>query len=40
MPPTIGLQQAKGFGLWVLRAVMSGRGGEVVYLARQNLLPH
>lgn len=39
MPPTIGLEQAKGFGLWMLRAVMSGRGDEVVDLARQNLLP-
>lgn len=39
MPPTIGLEQAKGFGLWMIRAVMSGRGDEVVDLAEQNLLP-
>ncbi len=39
MPPTIGLEQAKGFGLWMIRAVMSGRGSEVIDLARQNLLP-
>lgn len=39
MPPTIELEQAKGFGLWVLRAVMSGRGDEVLDLAKQNLLP-
>lgn len=39
MPPTIGLEQAKGFGLWMLRAVMSGRGDEVLDLAKQNLLP-
>lgn len=39
MPPTISLEQAKGFGLWMLRAVMSGRGDEVVDLAKQNLLP-
>lgn len=39
MPPTISLEQAKGFGLWALRAVMSGRGDEVVDLAKQNLLP-
>jgi pyruvate dehydrogenase (quinone) len=38
MPPTIGLEQVKGFSLWVLRAVMSGRGDEVVDLARENLL--
>ena len=38
MPPTIGVEQIKGFGLWVVRAVMSGRGDEVVDLARTNLL--
>ncbi|WFU31891.1 ubiquinone-dependent pyruvate dehydrogenase [Bradyrhizobium brasilense] len=39
MPPTITLEQVKGFSLWVLRAVMSGRGDEVVDLAKTNLLP-
>ena len=39
MPPTIGLEQAKGFGLWMLRAVMSGRGDQVLDLAKTNLLP-
>lgn len=39
MPPTIGLEQAKGFGLWMIRAVMSGRGDEVLDLGKQNLLP-
>ncbi len=39
MPPTIGVEQAKGFGLWMLRAVMSGRGDEVLDLGKQNLLP-
>ncbi len=38
MPPTIGLEQAKGFGLWMIRAVMSGRGDEVLDLAKTNLL--
>ena len=38
MPPTIGLDQVKGFGLWAIRAVMSGRGDAVVDLAKQNLL--
>ncbi|WP_158746907.1 ubiquinone-dependent pyruvate dehydrogenase [Acidisphaera sp. L21] len=38
MPPTIGLEQVKGFSLWVLRAVMSGRGDEVIDLAETNLL--
>jgi pyruvate dehydrogenase (quinone) len=39
MPPTIGLEQVKGFSVWLIRAVMSGRGDEVVDLARENLLP-
>ena len=39
MPPTIGAEQVKGFSLWLVRAVMSGRGDEVIDVARQNLLP-
>jgi pyruvate dehydrogenase (quinone) len=39
MPPAIGLEQVKGFSLWALRAVMSGRGDAVVDLAKTNLLP-
>ena len=39
MPPTIGAEQVKGFSLWVIRAVMSGRGDEVLDLAKTNLLP-
>jgi pyruvate dehydrogenase (quinone) len=39
MPPTITVEQVKGFSLWMLRAVMSGRGDEVVDLAKTNLLP-
>jgi len=39
MPPTITAEQVKGFSLWVLRAVMSGRGDTVVDLAKTNLLP-
>ncbi|MHC2086092.1 ubiquinone-dependent pyruvate dehydrogenase [Methylobacterium sp. CM6244] len=39
MPPTIGLEEVKGFSLWLLRAVMSGRGDAVVDLAKTNLLP-
>ena len=38
MPPTIGAEQVKGFSLWLIRAVLSGRGDEVIDLARQNLL--
>jgi pyruvate dehydrogenase (quinone) len=36
MPPSIGAAEIKGFGLWVLRAVMSGRGDEVMDLAKVN----
>jgi pyruvate dehydrogenase (quinone) len=38
MPPTITAEQVKGFSLWVLRAVMSGKGDEVLDLAKTNLL--
>ncbi|AUL49026.1 pyruvate dehydrogenase [Bordetella trematum] len=38
MPPTVTAAQVKGFGLWALRAVMSGRGDEVLDLAKENLL--
>lgn len=37
MPPTITLEEAKGFGLWALRTVVSGRGDELIDLARTNL---
>lgn len=39
MPPTIEPEQIKGFSLWLLCAVMSGRGDQVVDLVRTNLLP-
>ncbi|WP_046226411.1 ubiquinone-dependent pyruvate dehydrogenase [Paenibacillus dauci] len=38
MPPTITLQQAKGFSLWMARAIMNGRGDELIDLAKTNLL--
>ena len=38
MPPTIGLEQVKGFSLWMIKAVMSGRGDEVLDLAETNFL--
>ena len=37
MPPTVTLEQAKGFGLFMLKAVLSGRGDEVIDLAKTNL---
>jgi len=38
MPPTITYEEAKGFGLFLLKAVLNGRGDEVLDLARVNLL--
>jgi len=37
MPPKLQWAQAKGFSLYMLRAVLSGRGDEVVELAQTNL---
>jgi pyruvate dehydrogenase (quinone) len=37
MPPTIELAQAKGFSLYMMRAILNGRGDEIVELARTNL---
>src|SRR5438270_3569962 len=37
MPPTISLDQMKGFTLFTLKAVLSGRGDEIVDLAKVNL---
>jgi pyruvate dehydrogenase (quinone) len=36
IPPQIKLEQAKGFSLYMLRAIISGRGDEVVELAKTN----
>ena len=38
MPPAINLQQVTGFSLWALRAVINGRGDEVIEVAKTNLL--
>jgi len=38
MPPTIQLEQIKGFTLYMVRAVLSGRGDEIIDLAKTNLL--
>jgi pyruvate dehydrogenase (quinone) len=37
MPPTITVEQALGFSLYMVRAVLSGRGDEVIDLAATNL---
>jgi pyruvate dehydrogenase (quinone) len=38
MPPTISLEQMTGFGIFMIKAVLSGRGDEIVDLAKTNLL--
>lgn len=38
MPPTITFEQAKGFGLFALRAVLNGCGDEIIDLAKVNLI--
>jgi pyruvate dehydrogenase (quinone) len=37
LPPKIQLEQAKGFSLFLLKAIINGRGDEVVDLAQTNL---
>jgi pyruvate dehydrogenase (quinone) len=37
MPPTVTLQQAGGFNLYMIKAVLSGHANEVIDLARTNL---
>jgi len=37
MPPTITLEQMSGFSLFMLKAVLSGRGNEIIDLAKINL---
>jgi len=37
MPPTITLEQIKGFTLYMVKAVLNGKGDEVVDLAKANL---
>lgn len=38
MPPTINVEEAKGFSLYMMKAILSGRGDEVVELAKTNWL--
>jgi pyruvate dehydrogenase (quinone) len=37
MPPKIDFEEAYGFGLFMLKAVLSGRGGELIQLAKTNI---
>jgi pyruvate dehydrogenase (quinone) len=38
MPPTITAEQVKGFSLYMLKAVLDGRGTKLLDLAKTNLL--
>ena len=38
LPPKINFEQAHGFTLWMLKAVLSGEGNTLVELAKTNLL--
>jgi pyruvate dehydrogenase (quinone) len=33
MPPKVTLDQAKGFSIWMMKAVLNGQGNELVQLA-------
>jgi pyruvate dehydrogenase (quinone) len=35
-PPTIDFEQAKGFGIYMIKAVLNGRGNEIKDLAATN----
>jgi pyruvate dehydrogenase (quinone) len=37
MPPKIQLAQAKGFSLYMVKATLSGKGDEILDLAKSNL---
>lgn len=37
MPPSITVDQVKGFGLFMIKAVLDGRGDEIIDLAKVNL---
>jgi pyruvate dehydrogenase (quinone) len=38
MPPTITASQALGFGLYLTKCILSGRGDAIIDLAKTNLL--
>ena len=37
IPPSITLEMAKGFTLYMVKAILSGKGDEIIDLARTNL---
>jgi pyruvate dehydrogenase (quinone) len=38
MPPTINVDQIKGFSLFMIKSVLDGRGDEIIDLARTSLM--
>jgi pyruvate dehydrogenase (quinone) len=36
-PPTIDFEQAKGFGIYLIKAMLNGKGDEIIDLAKTNL---
>jgi pyruvate dehydrogenase (quinone) len=38
MPPKVTAEMAKGFTLYMVKAVLNGRADEIIELARSNLL--
>jgi pyruvate dehydrogenase (quinone) len=40
IPPTISLEQVKGFSLFATRTILSGRGDELIDLAETNIARH
>jgi pyruvate dehydrogenase (quinone) len=38
MPPSIKLEQAKGFSLWMMKAVLNGQANEIVDVAKTALV--
>ncbi|MGE7765521.1 ubiquinone-dependent pyruvate dehydrogenase [Peribacillus sp. NPDC096540] len=38
LPPSIKLEQAQGFTLWMLKAVLNGQGNDIVELAKTNFI--
>jgi pyruvate dehydrogenase (quinone) len=37
LPPTIDFNQAKGFGIYLVKAMLNGQGSEILDLAKTNL---
>ena len=37
MPPSVTVEMAKGFSLYMVKAIMSGRTDEIIDLAKTNL---